>query len=177
MNHVFAQLTHIDKPTRTLRALASNIPDFPDLRQRLTGWADEFAKSTSGLSQGAVRLGSVAAGKLMAMDFNGAPRDRSIDFTVRVVDDAVLKQVLAGRIAGLRVERRPGGEVDHLELAEHGAVAKTFDVADGEELRKVDFSASALHDDLFVIDGNGRISEAATLIKAVRSNGPQTIRA
>ena len=112
--NIFARLMKVDVARREVwgRAVHEEIDksgeifDYENSKPFFKSWSDEYAKLTDGQSVGNLRAmhGKVAAGKLIAIDFNDAAK--AIDIGTKIVDDAEWQKVTEGVYTGFSI----GGE-------------------------------------------------------------------
>lgn len=162
---MFARLTKIDEARREVWGRITQevvdkvdeILDYEKSKPYFKAWSDGFASATDGKSLGNVRAmhGKVAAGKLIAINFNDA--EKAIDVGAKIVDDAEWSKCaegvytgfsIGGKYVGDRVAEKVDGRDVHRYVADPSEVsvvdnpcvgpAKFFDVlkADGTTLQK-----------------------------------------
>lgn len=111
---LFVPITKIDEKKREVYGRmvhevadhSKEIFDYETSKPLFQAWSGEFAKNTDGKSLGNVRAmhSKVAAGKLIAIDFNDA--EKAIDVGSKIVDDAEWNKVVEGVYTGFSI----GGE-------------------------------------------------------------------
>lgn len=162
---MFARLTKIDEARREVWGRITQevvdkvdeILDYEKSKPYFKAWSDSFAEATDGKSLGNVRAmhGKVAAGKLIAINFNDA--EKAIDVGAKIIDDAEWKKCveavytgfsIGGKYVGDRkTEKMDGRDVvryvadpTEVSVVDNPCVgpAKFFDIvkADGSTLQK-----------------------------------------
>ena len=180
--NIFARLTKVDIARREVwgRAVCEEVDksgevfDYEQSKPHFKAWSDEYAKITDGSSVGNLRAmhGKVAAGKLIAIDFNDT--DKAIDIGTKVVDDDEWRKVTEGvytgfSIGGEYVGEKVAAKVGDAEVKRYvakpseislvdnpcGPSARFFDVikADGV-VEKVEFKMPVADDKALDVTGN-----------------------
>src|SRR5690349_13151542 len=108
---LFVPITKVDVEKREVwgRAVqeepdkAEEVFDYDSSKPLFQAWSAEFEKATDGKSLGNIRAmhGKVAAGKVIAIDFNDA--DKAIDVGTKIVDDAEWQKCVEGVYTGFSI--------------------------------------------------------------------------
>lgn len=108
---IFAQITKVDvakrevwgRATQEVVDKAGEVFDYESSVPFFKTWSEGFAKDTDGKSLGNIRSmhGKVAAGKVIAIDFNDA--EKAIDIGTKIVDNNEWEKVLEGVHTGFSI--------------------------------------------------------------------------
>ncbi|OYV46825.1 MAG: hypothetical protein B7X10_04690 [Burkholderiales bacterium 21-58-4] len=111
---IFAQIFKVDEARREVWGRAAQetpdrsgeILDYETSKPYFEKWSQEVSEATDGKSLGNIRSmhGNVAAGKVIAMEFNDA--EKAIDIGTKIVDDNEWEKVLEGVHSGFSIGGR-----------------------------------------------------------------------
>jgi hypothetical protein len=205
---VFAHITKVDEERREVWGRATQevvdksgeIFDYESSKPYFQSWSDEVKADSGGKSLGNIRSmhGKVAAGKVIAIDFNDA--EKAIDIGTKIVDDNEWEKVMEGvhtgfSIGGMYVKKWTDGDYqrftanpNEISIVDRPCVptAKFFDIikSDGS-VEKKEFSMSKAGGEVNVggapeaaVDELARMIDAgvitpARLIELAKADKPQ----